>query len=734
MATSENTTENITIPNHDLEILKKHFSHCFDKNGKFDFEKFKTELESKEIEISKENYGMDWLGKSYARLLASDPATTLLKEDTDWNSKPENKNSQNLLLKGDNLEVLKHLSNSYHEQVKMIYIDPPYNTGSDGFVYADDRKFEIKEFAGLAGVDEEKAKKILSFVKSKSNSHSAWLTFMYPRLYIAKQLLKDDGVIFVSIDDNEVAQLRLLMDEIFGEENFVGQIVWHKKTQPSFLSKEISVVKEYILFYKKAFNTIYTLGGYTDPDKNIELLNISNSLSKRNFRKEYVVIENGKYSGTLRKGIYGNEPLQIELTDDLVVKDGKPFNDFVLKGRFKWGQEKIDESFSENDIFHIKSIKSLRPTIERNNKVTNIKPIIDILSKKFDPNIATNTDASSEIDSLFIKKEIFSNPKPSRLIKYLIKSITYNYLDSVVLDFFAGSGTTGDAVMQLNAEEGGNRRYILVQWPEAIDKKKNKTAFDFVVELQSTPPSKDGTPQEGNFTNLSHNSATQEGNFDTYTQEENFGESPTTKGNFEPTIFEITKERLVRAAKKIQLQQKEKNDKKVNQLEFEEKPKKEIPLVRGGTEGDGVFELPDFGFKIFETVPIWEDFEFVAEKLDPENELFNETKLTNEDLQTLLTTWKTFDGIPLSQDLQAIDLDGYIGYYGNKKLYLMSKGFETKNLKELLEKIDTDSSFQPSSIIVFGYNFDSKNLREIPENMSSYANKKQIEIDFVTRY
>jgi adenine-specific DNA-methyltransferase len=714
MATSENTTENITIPNHDLEILKKHFSHCFDKNGKFDFEKFKTGLESKEIEISKESYGMDWLGKSYARLLASDPATTLLKEDTDWNSKPENKNSQNLLLKGDNLEVLKHLSNSYHEQVKMIYIDPPYNTGSDGFVYADDRKFEIKEFAGLAGVDEEKAKKILSFVNSKSNSHSAWLTFMYPRLYIAKQLLKDDGVIFVSIDDNEVAQLRLLMDEIFGEENFVGQIVWHKKTQPSFLSKEISVVKEYILFYKKTSNTIYTLGGYTDPDKNIELLNISNSSSKRGFRKEYVVIENGKYSGTLEKGVYGNEPLQIELIEDLIVKDGKPFNDFVLKGRFKWGQEKIDESFSENDIFHIKSIKSLRPTIEKNNKVANIKPIIDILSKKFDPNIATNTDASSEIDSLFIKKEIFSNPKPSHLVKYLIKSITYDYLDSIVLDFFAGSGTTGDAVMQLNAEDGGNRKFILVQLPEAIDEKKNKVAFDFVKGLnEKTTPrqTSPATPQEGNL---------------------DF--SSTTKGNFEPTIFEITKERLVRAAKKIQLQQKEKNDKKVNQLEFEEKPKKEIPLVRGGTEGDGVFELPDFGFKIFETVPIWEDFEFVAEKLDPENELFNETRLTTEDLQTLLTTWKTFDGIPLSQDLQAIDLDGYIGYYGNKKLYLMSKGFETKNLKELLEKIDTDSSFQPSSIIVFGYNFDSKNLREIPENMSSYANKKQIEIDFVTRY
>ncbi len=167
---------------------------------------------------------MDWLGKSYARLLASDEATTLLKADQQFNNKPENKTSQNLLIKGDNLEVLKHLNNAYYEKIKMIYIDPPYNTGSDGFVYQDDRKFSVDEFKNLTGVDEEKAKRILSFVDSKSNSHSAWLTFMYPRLYIAKQLLKDDGVIFVSIDDNEVAQLKLLMDEVFGEENFEANI------------------------------------------------------------------------------------------------------------------------------------------------------------------------------------------------------------------------------------------------------------------------------------------------------------------------------------------------------------------------------------------------------------------------------------------------------------------------------------------------------------------------------
>ncbi len=205
-------TTNIKTPNNNWEILKKHFPHCFDKNGKFDIIKFQQQLHSQNIEITfeKESYGLDWLGKSYARLLATDPATTLLKPDETHNTKPQNANSENLLIKGDNLEVLKHLANAYYEKIKMIYIDPPYNTGSDGFVYNDDRKYTVKDLQELLGIDEEKAQRILSFTQSKSNSHSAWLTFMYPRLYIARQLLRDDGVIFVSIDDNEVAQLRLL--------------------------------------------------------------------------------------------------------------------------------------------------------------------------------------------------------------------------------------------------------------------------------------------------------------------------------------------------------------------------------------------------------------------------------------------------------------------------------------------------------------------------------------------
>ena len=256
MNKEEKTTLNIKAPHHDFEVLKKHFSHCFDKSGCFDFEKFKKQLQANtepHSNFSKESYSLDWLGKSYARLLACDATTTLLKEDEEFNSKEENKDADNLLIKGDNLEVLKHLSNAYHEKIKMIYIDPPYNTGNDDFVYEDNRKFTAKQLSQLAGIEEEKAQRILDFTQSKSNSHSAWLTFMYPRLYIAKQLLTDDGVIFISIDDNEVAQLRLLMDEVFGEGNFVGTITRKQSSgsKNDTGSNKIITSADCLLTYKK---------------------------------------------------------------------------------------------------------------------------------------------------------------------------------------------------------------------------------------------------------------------------------------------------------------------------------------------------------------------------------------------------------------------------------------------------------------------------------------------------
>ncbi len=213
-------------------------------------------VQSAEFALSKESYSLNWLGKSYARLLANENPRTLIKADATHNALSQNANSQNLLIKGDNLEVLKHLMGAYSEQVKMIYIDPPYNTGGDGFVYADDRKFTIEQLSQLAGIDEDEAKRILEFTKAKSNSHSAWLTFMYPRLYIARQLLRDDGVIFISIDDNEQAQLKVLCDEVFGEENFVAQVIGKELIHTVNLKKQFSESHDYLRVVCKKYYII----------------------------------------------------------------------------------------------------------------------------------------------------------------------------------------------------------------------------------------------------------------------------------------------------------------------------------------------------------------------------------------------------------------------------------------------------------------------------------------------
>jgi len=241
----------VTSNSKQLEVLKKHFPQCFDKHGALMPHKLQEIVGDSGADFSKESYGLNWLGKSYARLLANENPRSLLSEDKKHNAKPENKNSENLLIKGDNLEVLKHLVHAYTEKVKMIYIDPPYNTGSDGFVYQDDRKFTSDELSRLAGIEEDEAKRILNFTQSNANSHSAWLTFMYPRLYVARELLKDDGVIFISIDDNEVAQLKMLCDEVFGEQNFVANVIWQKKYTRANDTKWFSDNHDHILCYGK---------------------------------------------------------------------------------------------------------------------------------------------------------------------------------------------------------------------------------------------------------------------------------------------------------------------------------------------------------------------------------------------------------------------------------------------------------------------------------------------------
>jgi len=645
MSKEQKITNNIKVPNKDLEALRLHFPHCFDKDGNFQLEKFKNNLTEKEINFSAESYGLDWLGKSYARLLATDPATTLLKADETHNSKPENLTSENLLIKGDNLEVLKHLSNAYYEQVKMIYIDPPYNTGSDGFVYNDDRKFTAKELQNLIGVDAEKAKRILAFTQSKSNSHSAWLTFMYPRLYIAKQLLKDDGVIFISIDDNEVAQLRLLMDEVFGEENFLTEIAWRKSDNQANIG-QLARVKEYIIGYARI--------------KDKALVNKIPLTEKA--KKEYSYKDD---KGFFRRAIL------LDKTRGRNFYEVKTKNGNILNGPWMIKEDEFKNLDSENKILWTSSGDE-QPYGKIYLEDSNGQIANDFWDTKF----GSNQEASLNLEELFGKR-VFDFPKSTILLETLITLGTSE--NDLILDFFAGSGTTGDAVMQLNAEDGGNRKFILVQLPEEIDPKKNKTAYDFVKEELKA----------------------------------------------EPTIFEITKERLHRAAKKINTGLAEKIEKLKTELPTEEN-KAEIKKLECCKSQNN--------FKVFETTPIWEDYDFEAEQFDSSQTLFDAGKLTEDDLKAILVTWKTNDNISLSQELEIVDLGGYTAFYGSGKLYLLHKNFTTENLKAVLEKIDSDKMFNPTSIIAFGYHFESKSLRELSENVKQYANKKKIDIDFITRY
>lgn len=439
-----------------------------------DFEKLKQFL-SEEIVDGRESYEFTWVGKREAIAEAGRPTTKTLRPDLDESIDFDK--SENIFITGDNLEVLKILQESYLGKIDMIYIDPPYNTGRD-FVYSD--KFhktdqELKEEMDLLDEEGRQVVGLQPNEKSSARYHSDWLNMMYPRLRLARNLLKDSGVIFISIDDNEQSNLKSICDEIFGEDNFIQDFIWHKKTQPSFLSKEVANIHEYLLAYRKDKN-VKLKGGFTDPDKLIEMLNISNNKSMRIFNCNSTIINNGNYNGVIEKGIYGNGDLKVELLEDIQVNKGVPVSDIRMFGRFKWGQEKIDELIQNGGNIEIRSVSTLRPTARRNTGEVNIKPPVSILSKSMNA-IPTNTDATNEMKNMFDGISIFSNPKPTGLLKFLIDAKTYEKDNSLILDFFGGSGTTADAVMQLNAEDGGNRKFILCTLDEEVaDKSAAKEA------------------------------------------------------------------------------------------------------------------------------------------------------------------------------------------------------------------------------------------------------------------
>ncbi len=420
-----------------LEVFNRYFPGCLsvenDNKLTLDTGKLKALL-GDFSEIKEEGYGLDFVGKKIALNQAFKKNNKILK--------PLNKStSKHILIKGDNLDALKILRQSYSEKIKMIYIDPPYNTKNDNFIYGDDFSQSNEETLKQLDYSREKLDYIKNLFGSKC--HSGWLSFMYPRLLLAKDLLKQDGVIFISIDDNECAQLKLLCDEIFGEGNFVACLKWKKKKQPSFLSK-VAVILEYILVYAKDFSLIDKLGLDNVSDSDKPIINTSNNLSKRYFKKGIRVKSDLNF---IKSGKYQNKTMTIEFMNDIFIENGRTKNDFECIGKFRTGQENINEFIEKDLIFITKNLGIRRDLLEEEQ--SNKKTITDLLTEW-----GQNQDATNELNILFNNssdESIFSNPKPTKLINRLIELSTNE--GDIILDFFAGSGTTAHAVLESNKSD-----------------------------------------------------------------------------------------------------------------------------------------------------------------------------------------------------------------------------------------------------------------------------------------
>lgn len=456
--------ENVKPNTKLLNLLKENFPDFFDKDNNFKIDKFKNALKSDEINITKEGYELDFLGKSYARFQTSTETETIISPLTDHNNEDKNKNSENLYIIGDNLDALKHLLKSYSKKVKCIYIDPPYNTGSDGFVYPDNFKFDSVTLSNKMGIDEEEAERIID-MRGKS-THSAWLTFMYPRLVLARELLSDDGVIFISIDDNELANLKLICDEIFGEENMEG--VNHlivktegrrygsfAKSHESFLvySKNIdfSALNE-ISIPGKNFDFNDELGGFNIQDLRNQNARAFNSSNRPNLRYPFYINPDEESS---------NDFLTVSLEkSNLYNQEVFPITTNNIESVWRWGKIK-----SNNEIYNLCARKSNEGyrIFQKKRKLTETPKTIWI-----DKNFLSNKGTKEVSDIL--GSSIFDFPKPLEFLYKILEIGTMN--NSLILDFFSGSATTAHAVMKLNAEDGGNRKYILVQLPEEIEESK----------------------------------------------------------------------------------------------------------------------------------------------------------------------------------------------------------------------------------------------------------------------
>ena len=418
--------------------------------GKVDFEKLKQVL-GEYVDDSNERYNFTWNGKGRALRLSQTPSLGTLRpckeESKNWDT------TQNLYIEGDNLEVLKLLQKSYYGKIKMIYIDPPYNTGKD-FVYKDDFYDSIENYKRITGQIDGNGKPISTNTETSGRYHTDWLNMMYPRLRLARNLLKDDGVIFISIDDNEVHNLRKICDEIFGSGNFIGTYIKQSKVGGGSDTKFIVKEHEYCIVYAKSLTSTSEM--FVEHDEN--------------YLKRYKEQDDkGRYfwDTLARPGLKNPIIYDIETPDGTLIRNG-----WIIS------KERFDKEYAEGSIRIIKK--------DNGEWSVQFKQYLNPNGKKprsMTMDFGGSIEGKNDIGSLFENEKIFSYPKSVKFIKTLISTMLEE--DFIVLDFFSGSSTTAHAVMQLNTEDGGNRKFIMVQLPEPTDEKSEayKAGYKNICEI-----------------------------------------------------------------------------------------------------------------------------------------------------------------------------------------------------------------------------------------------------------
>ena len=480
--------EKLKMQSHDVtgsntQKIAQLFPNCvterLGKDGKpelaIDFEKLQAELSNEVITEGEERYQFTWPDKRAAVRLANTPTTMTLRPCREESVYFDN--TQNLYIEGDNLDVLKVLRETYLGKVKMIYIDPPYNTGND-FVYNDDFVQGKDDFEQSSGLFDEEGNQTIDLMQRNTESngrfHTDWLNMIYPRLKVARDLLTEDGVIFMSIDENEITNIRKVCDEIFGSQNFIDTLHWKKKKQPSFLARHTAKMMEYIVVYAKSKWELEKLSIETLSDATKKVINISNPECLRHF-KSGVRVKLGE-NGIIKKGRYRIKTMDVEYLSDIEFVNGYSTTPADVIARFSVSQNNIDKYIDE-DLLFITANYGLRRDVSEEEK-SNRKSITDLLLSEY----GDNQDSDKEFLELFDSK-YFDYTKPIALVYNLIKS---NYTqEQIILDFFSGSATTAHAVMKLNAEDGGNRKFIMVQLPEKTDEKSEayKAGYKNICEI-----------------------------------------------------------------------------------------------------------------------------------------------------------------------------------------------------------------------------------------------------------